>query len=337
MVYELFVSTLPFPAFTTSDVLDLYLHRGSFEAVLADEDDEQESDRWYSHTPCGQEFGQILAQWARNLRLELGQTLSPSELRTTEFAPACETLPDSKGEPAPSEKQLPLVTYGPAQWARPSFTHGFPGSAFIPQSDGTLRCPADHPLYPQERRPERDGSLRVLYAARIGHCRSCPLRAQCQESGATIKPRRVSAVLWPLESSLSDASSTRPDTPEPLPLAPMLWKDWPRCGIRRTWLKMVRSQTVCWESSPLPELSPGTTSPSHVLTRAQRAHWRLSWEQRLTRNARPADAPRLVVTLHGLSATFARSFGFDLLAIAYLIATGCVSFLDAVHLVAFLS
>jgi len=36
-----------------SDVLDLYLHRGSFETQLSDEDDEQESDRWYSHTPCG--------------------------------------------------------------------------------------------------------------------------------------------------------------------------------------------------------------------------------------------------------------------------------------------
>jgi hypothetical protein len=29
IVYELFLSTLPFPAFTASDVLDLYLHRGS--------------------------------------------------------------------------------------------------------------------------------------------------------------------------------------------------------------------------------------------------------------------------------------------------------------------
>lgn len=28
MVYELFVSTLPSPAFTAKDVLDLYLHRG---------------------------------------------------------------------------------------------------------------------------------------------------------------------------------------------------------------------------------------------------------------------------------------------------------------------
>jgi len=34
--YELFVSTLSSSAFTASDVLDLYLHRGSFETVLAD-------------------------------------------------------------------------------------------------------------------------------------------------------------------------------------------------------------------------------------------------------------------------------------------------------------
>jgi len=58
-------------------VLDLYLHRGSFETVLVDEDDEQESDRWYSHTPCGQEFAQILAQWVWNLRLELGRRSLP--------------------------------------------------------------------------------------------------------------------------------------------------------------------------------------------------------------------------------------------------------------------
>jgi len=63
MVYELFVTRLPAPAFSAKDVLDLYLHRGSFETVLADEDSEQEPDRWCSHTPCGQEFWQILSQW----------------------------------------------------------------------------------------------------------------------------------------------------------------------------------------------------------------------------------------------------------------------------------
>jgi hypothetical protein len=316
MVYELFVSTLPYPAFTASDVLDLYLHRGSFETVLADEDNEQASDRWYSHTPCGQEFSQILAQWVWNIRLELGQQLSGAQLCITEFAPALEAEPVAKEEPAPEDSPTPPVHYGPPQWARPSFTHGFPGSAFIPQPDGTLRCPANHPLYPQERRPERDGSLRILYAARIGHCRSCPLRAQCQESSTTLKPRRVSAVLWPLSTSRSDSSPPQRKVPQELPLAPVLWRDWPRCGIRRVWLKVVRSQTVRLESSILADPSPAPAQISPTLTRSKRAHWRLSWEERFARNARPSDAPRLAVTLHGFPATFARSFGFDLLATA---------------------
>jgi hypothetical protein len=319
-VYELFISTLPSPALLSSDVLDLYLHRGSFETVLADEDEEQDSDRWYSHTPCGQEFGQILAQWVWNLRLELGQKLSPSELRTTEFAkamalePLLAIEPAPFVEPAPAEKPPPQVQYGPPQWARPSFTGGFPGSAFTPQPDGTLRCPADRPLYPQERRPERDGSLRVLYAARIGHCRCCPLRAQCQERSESVKPRRVSAVLWPLESVLSDASPPLEDPPEALPLAPVVWKDWPRCRLRRAWLKIIRSETVRLTSGAT--LAPVPAEPSAVFTRAQRAHWRLCWAQRLARNARPSDASPLLVTLHGLPVTFAQSFGFDLLAIA---------------------
>ena len=315
MVYELFVSTLPRLSFTCSDVLDLYLHRGSFETVLADEDLEQAPDRWCSHSPNGQAFWQILGQWAWNLRLELGQKLSPSQLRTTEFAPASLVEPEPFVEPARTEEQTPLAKYGPAQWARPSFTHGFAGSAFTLQPDGTLRCPADRPLYPQERRPEREGAIRVLYAARLGHCRPCPLRSQCQESHSSVKPRRVSAVFWPLSSHRSDSSPPLENAPDPLPLAPVLWKDWPRCRIRRGWLKVVRSETICLTSSPQPSQSP-VTPPEKVFTRAQRAHWRLSWEQRWARNARPSDASPLVVTLHGLPASFAQSFGFALLATA---------------------
>src|SRR6266849_8928611 len=172
MVYELFVTRLAAPAFSAKDVLDLYLHRGSFETVLADEDREQDPDRWCSHTPCGQEFWQILSQWMWNLRLELGQHLSPTQMRTTEFAPALEAEPTLEIEPAP-ETEPADVQYGAPQWARPSFTGGFPGSAFPLQPDGTLLCPANHPLSPQERRPERDGSYRLLYAARIGDCRTC--------------------------------------------------------------------------------------------------------------------------------------------------------------------
>src|SRR5437660_1641058 len=62
----LFYTALPQGAFTPADVVDLYLHRGAFECVLSDEDQEQDPDRWCSHTPWGQECWQILSQWLWN-------------------------------------------------------------------------------------------------------------------------------------------------------------------------------------------------------------------------------------------------------------------------------
>src|ERR1700674_2936026 len=98
----------------------------------------------------GQECWQIISQWVWNLRLELGQNCSPTPLRTTAFASMSEPAPTSEptstneapsaSEPAPTSG-LTLANepaYGPPQWARPSFTGGFPGSAFLPQPDGTL-------------------------------------------------------------------------------------------------------------------------------------------------------------------------------------------------------
>jgi len=50
-----------------------------------------------------------------------------------------------------------------------------------------------------EERREADGSLRLVYAARISQCRGCRVREQCQWHGlATLKPRRVSLLLHPL-------------------------------------------------------------------------------------------------------------------------------------------
>jgi hypothetical protein len=87
IVYELFFTTLPTAGFTAADVVKLYLHRGSFETVLADEDREQDSDRWSSYTAHGQEVWQILSQWVWNLRQELSQQWQPTSMRLTEFSP----------------------------------------------------------------------------------------------------------------------------------------------------------------------------------------------------------------------------------------------------------
>jgi hypothetical protein len=211
--------------------------------------------------------------------------------------------------------------YGPPQWARRSFTGGFPGSAFTLQPDGSLLCPANHSLFAQARRPERDGSLRVLYAARIGDCRQCELRAHCQESLSTNKPRRVSAVFWPV--TVRVVAATIPSLPDPppkmhesVPCHPVLWGDWPRCQIRRNWLKVVRSETVVVAMGVVPTEVLIVRTDEHVITRAERAHWRLSWEQRLARNARHPTAPSLTITIHGLPASFAHPYAFDLLGAA---------------------
>lgn len=52
-------------------------------AVLADEDIEEDPDRWCSYTPYGQELWQIACQWVWNLRLALGQQMQAGLLRDT--------------------------------------------------------------------------------------------------------------------------------------------------------------------------------------------------------------------------------------------------------------
>ncbi len=239
----------------------------------------RDPDRWCSHTPCGQEFWQILSQWVWNLRLEFGQHCSPTPLRTTAFASANHPVSVSEGagstqawearKPAPVSRPAggssavwdSDLTYGPPQWAQPSFTGGFPGSAFLPQADGTLLCPAGSVLTLVECRQERARSVRVSYSADLNDCRSCPLRAHCQKR-CTHRARRVSAVYWPLSSpSLPVLQSPPPAS------SPVLWRDWPRCSIRRQWMKIVRSQTVTRTFEPPLPSDPSQDLPSSLLTR----------------------------------------------------------------------
>lgn len=111
LVYEFFLTCLPQAAFTTANVVALYLHRGAFENALADEDLQQDPDRWCSHAPGGQEAWQIISQWVWNVRLELGHHLEPTALRTTEFAPAL---------PPAQEHAAPPASYAPAKGPCPS-------------------------------------------------------------------------------------------------------------------------------------------------------------------------------------------------------------------------
>jgi hypothetical protein len=283
VVYELFFTHLPQDAFTACDVVALYLHRGAFEPVLADEDQEQDPDRWCSHAPAGQEAWQILSQWVWNLRLELGHVLEPTPMRTTEFAPAVFEA---------HEQQPPSSGYGKPSVAAPWKAGRFSGQDFALQSDGTLRCPVNQPLVAHERRKEADGSLRVVYAASIRSCRPCPLRDQCQWNGSTTaKPRQVSVLLHPLVVGS----------------APLLWRDWSRRAHRRACMQLVRHQRIEVSLPPPAAASPRTADG--ILSRAQRAHSRLSWAERLARNARVPTASQVTIRLFGVPESLATSLG----------------------------
>ena len=220
-------------------------------------------------------------------------------MRTTEFAAA--RSPESVAKP--ESVVQPDVSYRPPTWAI-SRMGCLAGEHFTPQPDGTLQCPAGFPLYPQERRPERDGSVRVVYAARIGHCRPCPRREECQGYGvATKKPRRVSAVLWPLDKT---EKAVAPSSPLP-PSHPIVWGDWQRCFHRREVVKLLRHQRVDVELAET--APPAQPPPVRLLSRAERAHYRLSWEQRLARNVRRSASPVISIKLFGIPEAFATSLG----------------------------
>jgi hypothetical protein len=167
----------------------------------------------------------------------------------------------------------------------------FSGQDFTLQPDGTLRCPANQHLSAHERRKEADGSLRVVYAASIRSCRPCPLREQCQwNGGATAKPRQVSVLLHPVAVGS----------------AAVLWRDWSRQSHRHACMQLFRSQRVEVQVESGKATLTLTSAP---LSRAQRAHYRLAWEERLARNVCTPTAGLVRIRLFGVPDAFARFLG----------------------------
>ncbi len=242
-----------------------------------------------SYAASSQTHEEILRAVAENrqcLRLELGHRLHPDPLRTTEFAPACPLAPEETVD-TPS----PVPGYAPPGVALPWKAGRFSGRDFALQPDGTLRCPASQTLRAHERRKEGDGSLCVVYAASIHSCRPCPLREQYQWNGkATGKPRQVSVLLHPLVIGGS----------------PLLWRDWSRREHRRACMLLVRDQHI---EVRLAEDPPSQSSPAPSPVILSRAHFRLSWAQRLTRNARAPTEGQVRIKLFGVPDHFADFLG----------------------------
>ena len=273
-VYELFITMLDAEGFLVQDVLDLYHGRGAFEAVLADEDIEEDPDRWCSYTECGQELWQIACQWVWNLRLSLGQRMQGVQVREIEWAPPKETpAVFEASEPSPQE-------YGPWQWATAfgRATGRFGAEDFVLQEDGKLRCPAGANLWLSEVRQENAFTQRAVYLAYQTDCQLCPLREQCLASGAKgDRARRVSAV-----RRLLPPPAPVPVERKPVLLGPIRWVDVAGRALRRTWMTHWRRQYV--EILPLADMPPSLSPPPRP-PRAVRSHHRWSWHDRLACNA----------------------------------------------------
>ena len=193
----------------------------------------------------------------------------------------------------PETKEQPSRTfgYGKPSVAAPWKVGRFSGQDFVPQPDGTLCCPAGQSLRAHERRREADGSLRMVYAASIRSCRPCPLREQCQWNGSiTAKPRQVSVLLHPVVVGS----------------APVLWRDWNRRVHRRACIQLLRHQRVEVQVESRDATLAVTPAP---LSRAERAHSRLTWAERLARNACSLTTGQVTIRLFGVPEGFATSLG----------------------------
>jgi hypothetical protein len=277
-VYEHFVTTLPPEGFLATDVLDLYQGRGAFEGTLADEDREGDPDRWCSLRPCGQEVWQIVWQWVWNLRLAFSAGCAEVPVREMEWAPPQTGLAQHIAVPAPEEEGA----YGPLEWAR-VWGGRLGAEAFVLQDDGMLRCPQGVQLWQSETRQENAFTQRLIFVARDADCAPCPVRAACLGRTASGKRgRRVSAVRHRRITGV--VLHPRPSVAE----AAILWNDVAGRQLRRSWIAHWRQQTVTLAALPA-SLSPPARPP-----RATRSHRRLSWPERLGRNARE---PLLVTSI----------------------------------------
>ncbi|HKF38955.1 MAG TPA: hypothetical protein VKB35_18810 [Ktedonobacteraceae bacterium] len=85
------------------------------------------------------------------------------------------------------------------------------------------------------------------------------------------------------------------------------YKDWSRREHRRACLQLGRYQRVEVCVPPPPAASP--TNADTILSRARRAHARLSWAQRLACNARSTAAGQVTIKLFGILPAFAAFLG----------------------------
>jgi hypothetical protein len=251
----------------------------------------------------------VVSQWVWNLRLEFGHLAQPKqEERWTLWAPI-PTEPDAPSEhpEEPPSRDAPH-DYGPLEWAQPRGSRRgcFAGEDFLLQPDRTLRCPAGKTLRFQEQRLEATG-LRLIFIAAQADCASCHLRQDCLGPQAPPdRPRRVSAVRRLPPTALAPLT---PPFPAPLTMQALLWSDLEARKLRRSWMGHLRQQVVEVVALPPTRVTQPPEDHPPMRTRAQAAHRRRSWSERLAGNVFLPEQPCVRCSLFGLPTQVAQYLG----------------------------
>ena len=264
-------------------------------AVLADEDVEEDPDRWCSSTECGQELWQIACQWVWNLRLTLGQAMQGGQGREIEWAPP------KQAPPVLLAAENPPQEYGrlPVGCSVRTSHRAFRGRGLHRcRENGRLRCPAGASLWLSEVRQEnaftRAGCLpglpdrlSALFLAGAvfgirGQRRSSASGQCCPPSFASPCRGFAKAHHARIDAALVDVAGR---------------------ALRRTWTVHWRRQYV--EVLALAQAQQGAKPPLRP-PRAVRSHHRWSWHDRLARNAWWGP-PQFRVTVAGVPAFLAVS------------------------------
>ena len=333
-LYETFLTSLPPAGFRASDVLSLYNGRGGFEQTLAEEDVEQDCDRWCSWHPQGQTFWQILSQSLWNWRLRAGwhSQPAPESVRSTLWAEAIEpsqdtscelnsqnsdesrndNLPQESANASASLQPSPVIKlqYGPMQVATAwkSSRRQFTGDDFKIIDDSEVQCPAGHTMDRQEIRHTPEGDMQMIFGVNSTTCRPCPLIGQCHsQHSKNTRGRRITVIRErlpdPQESSEGPILVIQPTPPQTTPPGheAIVWYDLPATTYRRH-LQFTLAHNQIEIEALVSQAAAGQTK----LSRDQRAHRRLSWKQRLKRNRlRQPHTIQWKIQLFGISPALA--------------------------------
>jgi hypothetical protein len=331
--YELFVTDRSREAFTACDIVSLYFGRGAFEQMLAHEDRECAPQRWLSNHPEGQSLWQLVCQHIWNVRLRLGHLLEGQETpRRTLWVPSLSMQPAQSpvGKAMPFEEPEPEIQSADeeAQTALccsdPALSEQEEEQREEADEDETMRCLAGLEL-PADR-PNTPTTTRRFYRAYSEICDSCTLFPKCFRTSYETKTGGLAGLIFGSRDvsrqaeegpSLDAGGYGIPDRTQrdkangetslaavPLALCAkvgeegVVWEDWPALGLRTSWtgaLEQLQVNVVCVE---LPRSAPAV--PLTLLTRAQRAHRRLSYAERLARNRHSPRRGRWRIVLHGL-------------------------------------